>query len=164
MKTYREKLRDPRWQRRRLEILSAAEFSCQACSDSESTLHVHHRRYIKGREPWEYDDQELVALCEDCHAIDHECDEMLQEALCATPFTLLDKVVVVSLVAGYLHEINEHQGAHGPREVLRSIGKTWGSYFAFDAGKYAQSMIVAMRKARFSSLNKPQELLVNENS
>jgi len=41
--TYAEKLRDPRWQRRRLEKLDAADFHCESCGDGESTLHVHHR-------------------------------------------------------------------------------------------------------------------------
>jgi hypothetical protein len=66
-RTYAEKLRDPRWQKRRLEILNRDEFTCRSCGDSESTLHVHHRCYISGKEPWEYEDDYLVTLCEDCH-------------------------------------------------------------------------------------------------
>lgn len=67
MKTYAAKLLDPRWQRKRLEVLSRDEFTCRHCSDKESTLHVHHLRYIKGRNPWDYDTQELLTLCEACH-------------------------------------------------------------------------------------------------
>lgn len=65
---YRRKLLDPRWQKRRLEILSRDEWSCQICGDSQSTLHVHHRAYNKGAEPWDYPDSLLVTLCADCHA------------------------------------------------------------------------------------------------
>jgi hypothetical protein len=65
--TYWEKLRDPRWQKRRLEVMSAAGFKCHQCSDSSTTLNVHHKIYHKGHAPWEYEDKELVCLCEPCH-------------------------------------------------------------------------------------------------
>ena len=65
--TYSEKLKDPRWQRKRLEILQRDDFTCQKCKDKESTLHVHHRIYLKGNDPWDYPDELLVTLCENCH-------------------------------------------------------------------------------------------------
>jgi len=64
---YAKKLKDPRWQKKRLEILNRDEWNCQICHDSESTLVVHHRRYLHGVEPWDYPDSYLVTLCEDCH-------------------------------------------------------------------------------------------------
>lgn len=67
-KTYSEKLKDPRWQRRRLEILNRDNFTCQKCADTEKTLHVHHRWYKAGKEPWEYPDDILITLCESCHS------------------------------------------------------------------------------------------------
>lgn len=67
MANYSEKLKDPRWQKKRLEILERDEWNCQICHDSESTLVVHHRRYLPGVEPWDYTDALLVTLCEDCH-------------------------------------------------------------------------------------------------
>lgn len=74
-KTYLEKLKDPRWQRKRLEVLDRAEFRCEVCMDSEATLHVHHKAYFKGREPWEYDADQLSAICENCHAEHHDTEE-----------------------------------------------------------------------------------------
>jgi hypothetical protein len=65
--SYFEKLRDPRWQRKRLEILGAQGFTCQRCSDGSSPLHVHHAFYAKGLEPWEYEAGAYVVLCESCH-------------------------------------------------------------------------------------------------
>lgn len=64
---YAEKLKDPRWQKKRLEILQRDNWSCQRCYDGESTLHVHHRRYLGGKDPWEYDNNLLITLCENCH-------------------------------------------------------------------------------------------------
>lgn len=69
---YIEKLRDPRWQKMRLEILSRDEWKCQICGDNESTLNVHHRWYERGSEPWEAKPEALVTLCESCHQ--HETD------------------------------------------------------------------------------------------
>lgn len=34
-------------------------------------LNVHHRYYIKGKAPWEYEDDALITLCEDCHKKAH---------------------------------------------------------------------------------------------
>ncbi len=71
-KTYAEKLRDPRWQKRRLERLQASGWKCSECEAREEELHVHHRYYVSGREPWEYPDYALRVLCHDCHQIRHE--------------------------------------------------------------------------------------------
>lgn len=75
--TYAERLKDPRWQRKRLEILNRDNFTCQECGSPDKTLHVHHRRYQHGMSPWEYPKNELVTLCEDCHARETERDQRL---------------------------------------------------------------------------------------
>lgn len=30
-------------------------------------LNIHHQYYVRGKNPWEYDDDALVTLCEECH-------------------------------------------------------------------------------------------------
>ena len=35
-------------------------------------LNVHHTYYVKGHKPWEYENDALVTLCEDCHKKRHE--------------------------------------------------------------------------------------------
>lgn len=57
--------KDPRWQKRRLEIMERDGFQCVSCSDKESELHVHHKRY-KGQ-PWEAEDDDMQTLCVSCH-------------------------------------------------------------------------------------------------
>jgi hypothetical protein len=69
---YSEKLKDPRWQRKRLEILERDEWMCKKCFDSESTLVVHHLKYEQGKEPWECDGKYLITLCESCHDAEYE--------------------------------------------------------------------------------------------
>jgi cytochrome c553 len=85
MSAYSDKLKDPRWQKKRLEILKRDEFTCQLCFDNESPLNIHHRIYIKGKEVWNYPDNLLVTLCEDCHkaemANQPNIDKLLLEAL-----------------------------------------------------------------------------------
>lgn len=64
---YANKLLLPQWRMRRLEILEAANFTCHSCGASGVPMQVHHKRYVAGKEPWEYDDCDLEALCRKCH-------------------------------------------------------------------------------------------------
>lgn len=65
--TYSEKLQDPRWQKKRLEIMSRDGFRCIKCESETNTLTVHHFYYISGRMPWEYPNESMVTLCRKCH-------------------------------------------------------------------------------------------------
>jgi len=65
--TYTEQLKDPRWQRKRLEIMERADFTCEDCDATDITLHIHHGYYEKGFAPWEYPQESLHCLCEACH-------------------------------------------------------------------------------------------------
>jgi len=102
--TYFEQLRSPHWQRRRLEIMSRDEFTCQGCYDQESTLNVHHKHYIKGRMAWEYGDDELVTLCEACHEDMHEQSERLKQIFAMLPMDGPGCASeAMALVAGWAH-------------------------------------------------------------
>lgn len=65
--SYWELLRDPRWQRKRLEVMQRDDFTCQCCDKKTQTLNVHHMYYERGLSPWEYPNESLQTLCEDCH-------------------------------------------------------------------------------------------------
>ena len=77
--SYSKKLKDPRWQKRRLDILSRDKFTCKLCLTETETLHVHHKRYIKGGEPWDAPDSALVTLCETCHSEEAGMSEAISE-------------------------------------------------------------------------------------
>ncbi|MEM1337294.1 MAG: HNH endonuclease [Bacteroidota bacterium] len=62
---YSKKLKDPRWQKKRLKILERDNWTCQHCGDTETELQVHHWKY--NGEPWEANDSDLATLCKDCH-------------------------------------------------------------------------------------------------
>lgn len=66
MATYSELLKDPRWQKKRLEIMQRDNFTCQLCFSSTKTLHVHHLEY-ENSHPWDTPDVNLITLCEECH-------------------------------------------------------------------------------------------------
>lgn len=70
MSNYSEKLKSPKWQKKRLEILSRDNFSCQYCGDTEATLNVHHIAY--SNDPWDVDNKLLITLCEGCHNIEED--------------------------------------------------------------------------------------------
>jgi len=69
---YSLKLKDPRWQRKRLEIFSRDNWACQICGDKLETLHIHHKSYIRGNNPWEYDESYLMTVCATCHGVIEE--------------------------------------------------------------------------------------------
>lgn len=66
--TYSEKLKDPRWQKKRLEILNRDDWTCQMCGDKETNLQVHHKCY-NSYNPWETNSDSLITYCEHCHTI-----------------------------------------------------------------------------------------------
>ena len=99
MSNYAELLRDPRWQRKRLEVLDRAQFRCEECMDDKATLHVHHKIYRKGAKPWEYENYEFLALCESCHAEYSELQNRLKEAV-----RIFDRAMFARLV-GYAETV-----------------------------------------------------------
>lgn len=64
--------KDPRWQKFRLKILEKDGFKCAQCGDGKSELHAHHLYYISKRKPWEYPEESVLTLCENCHTETHE--------------------------------------------------------------------------------------------
>lgn len=71
--TYSQKLKDPRWQKKRLEVMHRDGWACLDCGNSEATLTVHHCLY-QG-EPWNADVDLLMTLCLECHSTRHELEQ-----------------------------------------------------------------------------------------
>lgn len=63
--SYAEKLKNPKWQKKRLEILQRDEFKCCYCNDEKTELQIHHLKYTK--EPWQAPNEDLITLCKHCH-------------------------------------------------------------------------------------------------
>lgn len=81
MSTYSEKLRDPRWQKRRCEIFEAKGHKCYECGETPPSLDIHHLCYLKGREPWEYADEYLMPICRPCHENRQSIEDEAKESL-----------------------------------------------------------------------------------
>lgn len=101
--TYKEQLLHPNWQRKRLEMLESAKWTCSSCQASDKTLHVHHRMYMKGKMAWEYDNSLLAVLCEDCHQSEHDSEEMLKIITSGSAFHTPPARVAAGLLAGYMY-------------------------------------------------------------
>ena len=61
------------WEEFRESVLDSDNYKCVTCGRgaSEVILQVHHKRYIHGRKPWEYETKECITLCKGCHAREH---------------------------------------------------------------------------------------------
>lgn len=79
--SFAEQYKHPNWQRVRLQMLELAGWECQNCGATEATLHVHHRRYIKGRAVWQYTKDELMVLCDSCHETIHSAKKSVAELI-----------------------------------------------------------------------------------
>jgi len=71
--SYKEQLKHPNWQRKRLEIMQRDNFKCRICGDTKKQLHVHHIFYENEADNiWNYPNESLITLCSDCHKYEHE--------------------------------------------------------------------------------------------
>lgn len=94
--TWAEQYRHPKWQMRRLERMKAANATCERCGETELTLNVHHKRYVRGRMVWEYADNELECLCEPCHEEQTHLDRDMRDLLFH-----VDKKRALAILAGF---------------------------------------------------------------
>lgn len=72
---YHEQLADERWLVKKQEILSIHHHKCSLCKtrgDEKNPLEIHHKYYIFGNRPWDYNSSVLVPLCRNCHHLIHE--------------------------------------------------------------------------------------------
>ena len=64
---YVDLLKDPRWQKKRLEIMERDRWACVSCQSTNKTLTVHHGLYRWGVAPWDLPSDTMWTLCEECH-------------------------------------------------------------------------------------------------
>lgn len=127
-KSYSEKLKDPRWQKKRLKAFESADWECSCCKDKSSPLHVHHKQYIKGREPWQYDIDQLEVLCEKCHQDFHDNYDYLIDVISRLPIEgmrWIDREKAAYLLAGAI--------GLDTVEIKTAVQKAW-----FHAGLHVQ--------------------------
>lgn len=84
------------WDIFRQRVIDRDGGACCRCDRPEGdgvTLQVHHKRYISGRKPWEYDLRDCETLCRGCHAAEHG--------------------LIPPLVGWILHGVEDLGGPHG---------------------------------------------------
>jgi len=69
-KKYKELLKHPKWQKKRLEILNRDSWKCNKCGADDIELNVHHLSYSD--KPWLVNDDQLITLCVNCHKDEHD--------------------------------------------------------------------------------------------
>lgn len=67
MSAYSESLKEPAWQKKRLEIFSRDEWKCRLCGASQRQLCVHHLCYAKYGHWSGVPDRFLITICSQCH-------------------------------------------------------------------------------------------------
>lgn len=72
---YDKLLHDDRWYDKREKILDRDNHKCQWCGNTRN-LQVHHKYYNiypngNKANPWDYPDDALMVLCDDCHVKYH---------------------------------------------------------------------------------------------
>lgn len=66
--------RSAQWHAFREEVLRLDDYACTQCGRTREDgvrLHVHHKHYLIGHQPWEYPHDSCEALCSGCHAAEH---------------------------------------------------------------------------------------------
>ena len=104
---YQEKLKDVRWQKKRLQIMERDKWKCAECGCDDKTLNVHHVKYLTGKDPWDYPDDNFVTLCKDCHELRHFDIEITESEGFIKPEELIKKYPVIKK---YFLKIGNHKG------------------------------------------------------
>lgn len=119
MATYSELLKDPRWQKKRLEIFERDLFTCQHCMSTTKTLCIHHIRYFGM--PWECPNKFLITLCEDCHDIEESRKNMdFYSVFSESGLTRKDLLLLIEHVNYYTQEI-DHRDVGIMNSILQKI-------------------------------------------
>lgn len=112
VKSYTQKLKDPKWQKKRLEVMNNQNFECSNCGADDVPLHVHHGMYIPRTNPWDYPDTMLHCLCEECHSSTETVLHKLRIAIGSAAPAVLD--YVLSILDGH------HNAAELDRAAIRA--------------------------------------------
>jgi hypothetical protein len=150
---YSEKLKDPRWQKKRLKILERDEFACNDCGDTESTLMVHHLKYAG--DPWEIEDKYLITLCEDCHESEHESRKEAMNCLndklsCYLSYELTS----ISIFLDFIDSHTLPPGFDATLDVIRFMFSGSNNHNLYDLWK-EYLKVIEKNRSNYANKNKP---------
>lgn len=75
--SYDDLLKTDEWKNKRDKILKRDNYTCKHCGKTNGILQVHHKYYNvypngTRPKPWDYPDDVLITLCDDCHKRVHQ--------------------------------------------------------------------------------------------
>lgn len=140
--SYIEKLKKPQWQKKRLEVLELANWCCESCGEGDKTLHVHHKVYHRGHEPWEYEAFELACLCESCHGYATKIMASFNASIEAFK-SYSDGVADIERATGYLNGLRG-TGLGAPDITVDSYEEAFGVSDAVGRGCTPEDVIGAL--------------------
>jgi hypothetical protein len=80
-RSYEDLLKKPEWLEFSQRIKASRGNKCEWC-ESKKDIQVHHLGYREGIKPWDYEDHEVMVMCEPCHSELHDfADKLWNEVL-----------------------------------------------------------------------------------
>lgn len=113
---------DPRWQKRRLEIMHRDGFRCTECDADDKTLNVHHVYYTRGADVWDYPDHALLTLCNDCHEAEHAIAESSERALIDACKQAGIRSSYLGVIAYTIDQLRSHVGHEKAKHMIEMMG------------------------------------------
>ena len=157
MSNYYELLKDPRWQKKRLEVLDGAEWRCEECGGENETLHAHHCYYEKNKAPWEYPDHAFTCLCETCHNHVHALQDQLKQQLHG--FNIED----YSLLLGYaIAQVFDFRGDMDFHPQSHYVLKGFCDYFGISTLKMSEYLQQNDNRTNYADFQGAKEGLIRE--
>lgn len=142
--TYADKLKNPKWFEFRedffqwfRQVKKRHTAFCEACGDDVDRWHLHHKRYEDGKEPWEYEFEDMKMLCAGCHKEIHAVERMVRAwviSLKSNHLMEFENLIKVLMEFGHdqgtachiaRHELYEYRDRLDSQE-RRKAGKTIG--------------------------------------
>lgn len=122
---YREERHTNEWQRKSGHIKERDNYTCRLCGCSDKYVHVYHRFYDYDRYYWEYPDDVLVTLCEDCHNKEHKTEfevmmDMIKEAVQNALHGGVMYLEIIKSINSMAETYKPYLPAHGKEGIFKS--------------------------------------------
>jgi hypothetical protein len=119
---YKEQLKSPKWQKKRLEIMERDAFQCQCCLEKDKTLVVHHITYVSGLMAWEYDNDLLITICEGCHeSVHYHIEKKMYDNEILYTFFKCNPIYIDIYKRRLIEFVSEKGSVLGIKELIRLL-------------------------------------------
>ena len=141
---YRELLRRSEWQKKRLQILERDNWRCVWCHDANVNLQVDHKRYERGKMPWEIGDQYLQTLCERCHVRATNLRDRIRDLV--ADMNLYELPIIITTIEHFWGDAAMAKATALPAATARAGGRLWAP--AVPTGEQTQARIERLEREK----------------